>query len=74
MKLVMPIAELDALHAKAERDHLLTNGFLPDEPILRLEHRGSILTDLEFVEFQQDDTPDKGGDNIAVEYLKSLTG
>lgn len=74
MKLVMPIAEIDALHAKAERDHLLAHGFLRDEPILRLEHRGFIHTDLEFVEFQQDDTPDKGGDNIAVEYLKSQTG
>lgn len=74
MRFKIDVKELLKIYEKAERDYLSTKGFDPNKEILKLEYRGIVDDDLESVEFIQDSNPDKGGDCIEVEYLKSMNG
>lgn len=64
--------EITALHWKVERELLIAEGFHPDYNILRIEHRDPDDGHLDYVEFEQDDTPNISGDNIQCEYLTAL--
>ena len=69
MRLTVTAKELDQLHRNAENAFCFKNGFRPDLPILRREHRGELEDNLEWVEFEQEDKP---GDNVDCEYLESM--
>lgn len=73
MKLTIMAKEITDLHWKTELEYLVANGFNKDFNILRLEFRDEDDNHLKYVEFEQDNTPTIGGDNIECEYLKMLS-
>ena len=74
MKLTLTNEELDAIHKDGEERYLAAKGFDVTQPVLRLEWFEEIGEMLSGITFLQDETPDKGGDNIECELLKSMGG
>ena len=71
MRLTITTENINKVYAEAERKLCLSAGFHPDLPILK-QNTIDTETGHDAIVFEQDDTPDKGGDNVNCEYLDSL--
>lgn len=73
MRIELDAKTVEEIHWKAEKEYLYLKGFKKNLDILKEERRDPDNCELLFIEFEQDNTPEIGGDNIEVEYLKSLS-
>jgi hypothetical protein len=72
MRLELTGEEVFAIQWKAEQEYLYAHGFQRGCEILRVEQHYQDTKDVKSIIYEQDNTPNIGGDNIECEYLKTM--